>query len=259
MPAKKQTGTTQAIERVARILSCFSESEAELGVMQISRRTGLHKSTISRLLASLHKEGFLDKDLNTGKYHLGLGLVSLAGSVLERLDLRRTAHPEIAKLVEITQETINISVLDGEECINIESAHSPKSIRYAGQLGRRTPLHCTSTGKVLLANLNAEERQKILSQPLNMFTPHTEIDPDALERALEVIREQGYAISYEEFEEGLVGIAAPIKDHTGNVMAALSVSGPTYRMGSDKLDEYISPLQIASKRISRLLGHLGDG
>ncbi len=257
MPEKPPTGTIQTVERIARILRCFTESENDLGVMQISRETGLHKSTTSRLLSALHREGFVEKSVETGKYRLGLGLVNLAGVVLERQDLRQAAQEHLRHLAEITQETINISILDGNECINIESIRSPKSIRYAGQLGRRTPFHSTSTGKVLLAHLDAEQRQEIISRPLAAYTQYTITDPALLESALATVREQGYAISSEEFETGLVAIAAPIRDHTGEVIAALSISGPTYRMDADMLQEHTLPLKQAAQMISRQLGYLG--
>jgi len=254
--SKNSSTTIQTVGRIANILRCFTESEADLGVMQISRETGLHKSTTSRLLSALHQEGFVEKSAETGKYRLGLGLVNLAGVVLERQNLRQAAQAYIRSLAEFTQETINISILDGEECINVESIRSPKSIRYAGRLGRRTPLHCTSTGKVQLTYMSPEQRQKILSQPLGAYTQHTITDPITLRIALAAVCDQGYAISNEEFEEGLVAIAAPIYDHTGEVIAALSISGPTYRMDSNTLQEFALPLKDAAKMISGQLGYI---
>ncbi len=255
--SNRNTSKTQSVSRIASILRCFTKSDSDLGVMQISRETGLHKSTTSRLLSALRQEGFVEKNAETGKYRLGLGLVTLAGAVLERQDLRQAAQEYLRTLAEFTQETINISILDGDECINIETVRSPQSIRYAGQLGRRTPLHSTSTGKVLLTHMTPEQRQKILSQPLDAYTQHTVTDPIALRVALAEICDQEYAISNEEFEQGLVAIAAPIRDLTGKVIAALSISGPTYRMNADILTEFIAPLLDAAQNISRQLGYLG--
>jgi DNA-binding IclR family transcriptional regulator len=249
------SGTIHTVRRISTILRCFTNTNADLGVMQISKETGLHKSTASRLLSALHKEGFVEKNTETGKYRLGLGLVNLAGTILERQDLRQIAQEHIRALAKITQETINISILDGDTCINIETIRSPKSIRYAGQLGRRTPLHPTSTGKVLLTYMRPEQRQEILAQPLTAYTQHTIIDPVRLRMALAEVCDQGYAISCEEFEEGLVAIAAPIFDRSGEAIAALSISGPTYRMESDTLDKFANHLTETTQKISRLLGH----
>jgi len=256
MSDQKSSTTIQTVERIASIMRCFTESESDLGVMQISRATGLHKSTTSRLLAALLQEGFVAKNPETGKYRLGLGLVNLAGAVLERQDLRQIAGPHIRSLADQTQETINISVMDGNENINIETIRSPKSIRFAGRLGRRTPLHCTSTGKVQLANINPAQRKKILDQPLVAYTNNTITDPIALRIILAEISDQGYAVSNEEFEEGLVAVAAPILDHSGDVIAALSISGPTYRMDAVTIQDYIGPLKEAAGNISRLLGYI---
>jgi len=257
MSGKKSSPPIQTVQRVAQILRCFTEIDVDLGVMQISRETGLHKSTASRLLSALHQEGFVEKSAETGKYRLGLGLVNLAGVVLERGDLRQAAQEAIRSLADATQETINISILDGEACINIETLRSPKSIRYAGQLGRRTPLHCTSTGKVLLAFMDPGARSALLHQPLIAYTQETITDLAILEGALATVRRQDYAISHEEFEEGLVALAAPIRDRAGAVIAALSISGPTYRMSAETLEEYVPPLTQAAQNISRQLGYFG--
>lgn len=255
MTSNPSSSTVQTVARIGAILRCFTELEDELGVMQVSRQVGLHKSTASRLLSALHQEGFVEKSTETGKYRLGLGLVNLAGVVLEKQDLRQIAQPHLQALAETTQETINISILDGDECINIETVRSPKSIRYAGQLGRRTPLHCTSTGKILLTFMAPKKRQQILSKPLSAYTQHTITDPVELRKALAEICDQGYAISREEFEEGLVAIAAPIWDRSADAIAALSISGPTYRMDDSTIREYVEPLKAAASIISSHLGH----
>ena len=256
MSEKKHTPASQTVGRIATILRCFTKSEGDLGVMHISRETGLHKSTTSRLLSALNQEGFVEKNTENGKYRLGLGLVNLAGVVLEKQNLRQAAQPHIRNLAESTQETINISIKDGNECINIDSIRSPKSIGYMGRLGRRTPLHCTSTGKVLLTHMHPEQRKTIISQPLTAFTQHTITDPIKLRIDLAEISDQGYAVSNEEFEEGLVAVAAPIHDHTGEVIAALSISGPSFRMGADSLQAHISNLKESAHLISKELGHI---
>jgi DNA-binding IclR family transcriptional regulator len=256
MPDKKTSVTIQTVGRIASIMRCFTKTENDLGVMEISREIGIHKSTTSRLLSALHQEGFVAKNPETGKYRLGLGLVNLAGVVLEKQNLRQAAQNYIRALAELTQETINISILDDNECINIETVRSPKSISYAGRLGRRTPLHCTSTGKVQLTYMSPERRQKILSQPLEAYTSRTITNPATLRIALAEVWDQGYAISSEEFEVGLVAIAAPIWDRFGEVVGALSISGPTYRMDAETLQKYISPLIEAAQNISKALGHI---
>ena len=256
MTEKKASVAIQTVERIASILRCFTKTDKDLGVMEISREIGIHKSTTSRLLSALHQEGFVAKNPETGKYRLGLGLVNLAGVVLEKQNLRQAAQEYIRALAELTQETINISILDGEESINIETIRSPKSISFAGRLGRRTPLYCTSTGKVQLAFMSPENRERIFSQPLIAYTSSTITDPVSLSTALDEVRDQGYAVSNEEFEIGLVAIAAPIWDRSHNLVAALSITGPTYRMDAEKLQSYIPLLTEAAQNISKLLGYV---
>ena len=245
----------QTIERAGAVLRCFIESESELGVNFISRKIEVHKSTVSRLLSALRREGFVEQNPETGKWRLGLGLLSLAGAVLERIDLRNAALLPLRMLVAQTQETINITILDGNECVNIECIHSPKSIQYAGRLGRRTPLHCTSTGKVLLAFLPREKQEAMLLGTLLSCTKNSIVEKSALEQTLEQVRNQGFAIAHEEFEEGLSAIAAPIRDHTGQVIATVSVSGPTYRMGPGQIESFVKPLLEAANKISTNLGY----
>ena len=250
-----QTNTSiQTVHNIAKLLRCFSENEGELGVMQLSRMLDMHKSKVSRLLTSLQQEGFIDKNPQSGKYQLGLGLVYMAGIVLDRLDLRRISRPHLVNLAEITQETINISILDRDMCLNIESIISPNPIQYAGRLGRKTPLHCTSTGRIFLANLPREEQDMLLLRPLPAYTDKSITDSRVLKKILEQVREQGYAIVHEEFQKGLSAIAAPIRDYTGKVAAAISISGPTYRVGLGEIDQFVRVLQETSREISLELG-----
>lgn len=257
MPQKqtRKTETIQSIERAIAILRSFTEVEPELRVTELAHRLDLHKSTVSRILATLQKGGLVGQNPESGKYRLGLGLISLAGVALGRLDVRGVAQPHLNNLVAFTQETVNITVLEGHECVNIERAHSPQPIRYEGWIGRRTPLHCTAAGKVLLAHLATEERSVRLALPLLAYTSKTLTDGEILEDNLAQVRRLGYAIVHEEFEEGFSGIAAPIFNHEGQVVAAVSVSGPTYRMGPGTVEDFINPLQETSQTISAEMGY----
>lgn len=227
-----------------------------MGVTALSEMLGLHKSTVSRLLSTLKYEGFVEQNPETGKYRLGLGLVTLAGIVLERIDLRAAADPYLTRLVALTQETVNIVVLTGSECMNIGGAASPRPIRYVGRIGRRTPLHCTAGGKLLLSYLTPEKQQEILPEKLARFTDKTIVDREILKQTLAQVRGQQYAISYEEHQEGVSAVAAPIYDHIGQVHAALVISGPTYRMGPAEVKAFLEPLQQAAQDISAQLGYV---
>ncbi len=244
----------QSVQRAAAILRSFTHTDSELGVTTLSKQLGLHKSTISRLLTTLEQEGFVERNPETGKYHLGLALVTLAGIVLERIDLRDVAYPYIRSLAEMTQETVNIVVLSGHECMNVGGADSPRPIQYVGRIGRRTPLHCTAAGKVLLAYMPLERRQKILAGRLQAFTDKTVVDHRRLEQDLIELHRKGYATTHEEHQEGLSAIAAPICGHTGRIVAVVVVSGPTFRLGPAEIDKFVQLLLETARNISAQLG-----
>jgi DNA-binding IclR family transcriptional regulator len=253
---QRPRSSVQTIQRASAILRCFMESEPEQGVTLIGQRVGMHKSTVSRLLSALHTEGFVEQNPENGKWRLGLGLLDLAGAVLERMDLHKLTVIPLKVLSTQTQETINLTVRDGKECVNIETIPSSRSIQHTGRLGQRTPLHCTSTGKAFLAFLASDERDVLLSGTMRPFTENSIVDKRVLEQALDQVRKQGYATAIEEYEEGLSAVAAPIFDHTGQVVATVSISGPCYRMGLDQIKRFIKPLKDTAHNISNQLGYV---
>lgn len=252
----RQTKPIQSLQRAIAILRSFSEAEPELGVSELSQRLSLHKSTVSRILATLERERLVGRNPETRKYHLGLGMVSLAGVALGRLDVRAVAQPHLNQLVEVSQETVNVVVLEETEGVNIARVASPKSIRYVGWIGRRIPLHCTAPGLVLLAFQPVAKRQQLLRGQLRNYTPHTLTSRAALNQRLHEVRQQGYAIVHEEFEEGYSGIAAPVYNHQQQVVAAVSITGPTFRMGVGQIEGFIAPLQETTAIISQEMGYV---
>ena len=250
------TAPVQSVQRAAAILRSFTEAEPELGVSELSRRLGLHKSTVSRMIATLQVEGFIDQNPETGKYRLGIGLVSLAGVALGRLNARAAAQPHLATLVDISQETVNVTVLDGQECVNIERVGSPQPIQYIGWIGRRSPLHCTASGKLILAHMTPEERTAVLPTPLKRYTDKTITDNFQLTRQLTQICQQKYAIVHEEYETGFSSLAAPLYNHLGKLLATVSISGPAYRLNEAIFLEFLPTLLETCQTISAELGFL---
>lgn len=246
----------QSIQRAAAIMRSFTETEPELSVMALSRRLTLHKSTVSRMLATLQHERLIDQNPETGKYRLGLGVIGLAGVALGRLNARAASQPYLTELAETTQETVNVTVLDGHECVNIERAFSPQPIRYMGWIGRRSPLHCTASGKVLLAFMSDEERTAVLPNPLPAYTTKTITTQAELEQSLAQVCRHGYAIVQEEYEEGFSSIAAPLFNHQGNVVGTLAISGPTYRLDNDVMNGFVHSLLETTAKVSADLGYI---
>jgi DNA-binding IclR family transcriptional regulator len=246
----------QSVDRAAGILEFLGRQE-EAGVTEIAAELGVHKSTASRLAAALELRGLIEQSEERGKYRLGLGLIRLAGAASVRLDLSRQSRPVCEHLAGRVAETINLAILDGNAAINIDQVLGPSAITTHNWLGRRTPLHATSSGKVLLAHLPEPERERRLSAPLERYTPHTVTDPCALRTQLTNVRTAGFAYSVEELERGLNAVAAPVVAFNGQVVAALSASGPSFRLTAQRLREVAALVRTAAQDISGRLGHLG--
>jgi DNA-binding IclR family transcriptional regulator len=242
-----------SVRRAVALLRCFTADEPELSVTALSHKLRVHKSTVSRILSTLRDDGLVDRNPETGEYRLGLGLLELAGLVVLHADMRQVARPFLRQLSEATMETVNLAVLDGCESLNIEQAVSHhRRVTGFGWVGRKTPLHASSTGKVLLA---------FLPVPLQGFefaplTQNTITNAEILHKELEEIRARGYATGLEELEVGLNAVAAPVRDHTGVVVAAISVTGPSPRLSEQRIHQDVAQQVIAcAEQISKALGY----
>ena len=252
---RDDTGNLHSVRRAISALEEISDS-GELGVSELGRRLGVHKATASRLVATLAERGMLERDPVTERFRLGFGLIRLAGAALAGLDIVRVAHPILEDLAERTRETVNLGVLAGDSVVYIDQVTGTRSIVAVSWVGRRTPLHCTSNGKVLLAHMDPAERDAQLAEPLTEMTPRTVTDPAALGRQLDEVARRGYAQTVEELEEGLNAVAAPVRQADGQVTAALSVSGPAFRMRPMDLPRTARLVMDAADAISRRLGYV---
>ncbi len=257
MPNEERAGL-QSVNRAIRALELIAE-QGELGVSELGRRLGVHKATASRLVSTLAARGLVERDPSSEKYRLGFGLIRLAGAAMAGLDLVRTAHPILEELADRTRETVNLGVLSGDAVVYVDQVTGMRSIVAMSWVGRRTPLHCTSNGKVLLAYMDGSDLERALSQPLERATERSVIDPEALRRQLGQVVARGYAQTLEELEEGLNAVAAPIRQADGKVIAALSVSGPAFRMPAIELPRIARVTVDAAVGISRRLGWVDRG
>lgn len=255
---RERETTVKTVKHIVDILTCFSIRSPELGISEISRRTGLYKSTVYRLLRSLVEAGMVVQDPKTKKYSLGFKVFELGCAVLTNAELRRAALPVMEELGERTRETINLSVVNNGERVCIEKVESKEAVRNFVELGMRAPLYCGATGKVLLAFMSEEEARRVLDRQ-ELISPVTggSIDRTILEKELEVIRYQGYAVTREERSLGAASVSAPIRDHTGRVVAALTISGPTSRFSPERVVELIREVKGAAGAISQRLGYSG--
>jgi DNA-binding IclR family transcriptional regulator len=252
---RDDTGNLRSVRRAISALEEISDS-GEIGVTELGRRLGVHKATASRLVATLAERGLLERDPVSEKYRLGFGLIRLAGAAMSGLDIVRTAHPVLEELAERTRETVNLGVLASDEVVYIDQVAGMRSIVAVSWVGRRTPLHCTSNGKVLLAAMDPAARASHLLEPLEAMTPRTITDPAALIRQLDEIARRGYAQTIEELEEGLNAVAAPVRQADGQVAAAVSVSGPAFRMRPIDLPRVARQVMDAADAISKRMGYL---
>lgn len=243
----------QSVDRAVSVLE-FLSRHGWSGVTEVAVGLGIHKSTAYRLLATLKDRGLVEQDLSTERYRLGLGLVFLASTVAADLDVVRHARPICRRLGERTQETVTISVLAGDEVITVDQTMPSSSVLNVDWTGKRFPLHCGSDGKVLLAHLPEGRQREILTGPLPPFTENTIVDPITLRAQLQAVRADGYAYSVEELEIGLNGVAAPICTRGGTVVAAVSVSGPAFRLTADDVPAVGELTRDAAQEISRRLG-----
>ena len=223
---------------------------------ELGRRLDVHKATASRLVATLAERGMVERDPITEKYRLGFGLIRLAGAAMASMDLVRIARPLLEDLADRTRETVNLGVLSSDAVVYIDQVTGTRSIVAVSWVGRRTPLHCTSNGKVLLAFMRPAERDRLLSGSLPRATPATLTDPKKLRAQLEEIRARGYAQTMEELEEGLNAVAAPIRRADGEVVASLSVSGPAFRMRPVDLPRVGRLTKESATAVSRRLGYV---
>jgi IclR family acetate operon transcriptional repressor len=251
-----EAGDVRSVGKAIQVLRLLGEA-GDLGVTELSRRLQVHKSTVSRLLATLERHGVVARNPQSDKFGLGPALISLAGVALQRIDLRASAREVLARLAEQTTETVNLAILDGDQVVNVEKLPSAQYIRDIGWIGRRSPLHCTATGKALVARLGRVELRRLLGPRLRRFTPQTICDWGALTAELAEVRRAGYALGREELEPGLVAIAAPIQGLDGRVAGAVSVSGPSFRMPPAAIEAYAPQVVTAAAAISRNLGYSG--
>jgi DNA-binding IclR family transcriptional regulator len=245
----------QVVDRVLDILAAFTVETPELGVSELSRAIGLNKGTAHRLLSALESHRLVEQDRTTGRYHLGLRLWELGNCAVARLELPGPAMPALHQLSADTGETAHLAVLDDGDVLYIAKVESNRPLRIPSQVGRRLPPHCTAIGKMLLAWLPpAELDQLIGARGLPRFTPHTICDPDVLHSELTLIRQRGFAFDREELEQGLRCVAAPIRDRSAQVVAAISVAGPSVRVNESETPRLLQAVLRAARSISHTLG-----
>ena len=232
--------SVQSVDRALTILGILARL-GEAGVTEIAAELGVHKSTAFRLVATLESHGMVEQNEERGKYRLGLDVV-------------QEARPICRKLAADSGETVNIAVLSDRSALYLDQVAGQSALQSHNWVGQHIPLHATSNGKVLLSGLSSDEVDSRLPR-LPSYTTDTVTSRARLRRELAEVRDQGYAVAVDELEVGLTAIAAPIRNAHGDVIASLSVSGPTFRLGEPRVKELVPVVQDAADEVSRRLGY----
>ncbi len=255
----KPNNLVQTIERASSILDILGQSPQGISIRELSTKIKLPKGTTHRLLSSLSYLGYVRQDLKTRNYLLGFKLVELGNLLLNQLDLRKEAEPFLKDLAERTKETVHMVILDRNEVVYIDKVETDQhtsGLRMASRVGLRNPAHSSAVGKVLLAHFTEEELKNFIKEKgLAQRTENTTVDPTQLREHLKSVRAQGYAIDDEENEKGIRCVAAPIYNEVGKPVAAMSISGPAFRITKKVIQESLKKeVMETALKVSQRLG-----
>lgn len=251
--ATGRDGSIQSVDRAISILQVLAQ-QGPSGVTEVSTALAVHKSTVFRLLATLEARGLVRQSSSRGRYELGYGVVQLAAGATSKHDLSVISRPICQELAETLGETVNIAIHDGDRVLSIDQVIGTSTVTTVNWVGQRTPMHATAAGKVFLAHLPHLELRRALSGRLERFTEHTVTDRRELERQLDAVGDRGYATSIEEHELGLAAVAAPIQRLDGRVVAAVTASGPIFRVNAEVIPGIAEQVGAAAAAISALNG-----
>lgn len=259
MPQLDDKNRIQSYQRMVDVLRCFSTAARRLTLAQIATATGLPRATVHRILGALKEVGFIDQDVRGGGYMLGIGLYELGSLSLANMDLHREAQPFVDQLARQSAGSVHLGVFNGHAVVVIEREDFDEPRKSLASKVEIAPVHCTGVGKAVGAWLPKDELAKIAAAGLRSYTPHTITSLTSLERDYVKVRKRGYAFDNEELQLFIRCVAAPIRNASGRVFAAISVSGPTDRMTTERQLQLSSIVVETAASISRHLGYTGPG
>jgi IclR family transcriptional regulator, KDG regulon repressor len=248
-------GSLKSVRKALQILELFTFDTPELPISDLVKKLSMPKVSVYRFLRVLMKNSFVSQNKQTKKYRLGIKIFELGSIVVRNFDLREVAFPLIVELSKRSGETVHLGVLDNQQVVSIEGVESDQSLRISLPIGKRVYLHSTGIGKAILAFLPEQEVKEIVRQKgLPPFTNNTIVHIDQLMKEIQLIKKRGYSIDNEENEHGIRCVAAPIFDVNKQVVASISISGPSIRIPHARISELSSMVIETSQKISKALG-----
>ncbi len=248
------SGDSRTVHRALDIIELLVNARRSLALSEIVESVGGPKTTVHRLLGTLHTRGYVSHDPRTGAYSAGVRCFELGTAWASGLDLRGVAGPVMARLNEATQETIHLAIYEQGDAVYVDKLESTLPVVPRSYVGRRCPAPCVAPGRVLLAHQPADEIDRMLKSPLPQYTAQTITDPAELADLLARVRAEGYATNFGAYRDSVGGVAAPIHDHTGAVVASVGACVPLDRLGEDQLPFLRARTVAAAAEISGDLG-----
>jgi len=249
----------QVLDRALAILDTLSVEGPDLSLAEISHKLGLHKSTAHRLMMVLDRHKLIERNSVNGRYRLGLKLFELGTRAVSQLDLRERARPFLEKLVLEASETVHLCILDDSEVVYLDKVEPARSVRMATSVGRRNPAHCTAVGKAIMAYQSEAQVEEIVrKQGLRAMTANTITSFAELKKELNAVRERGYAVDNEEIEEGVRCVGCVVRNFSGEPLAAISISAPSFRLTKEKVKDVARSVVEVASALSAELGFKND-
>jgi IclR family acetate operon transcriptional repressor len=254
------TYQVRALERGLQVLTALSHELPKASLQDLHEYTGLNKATLLRLLDVLLRTEFIEQDIESGEYHLGIKALEVGMAFLPTLPIEQIAQPYLRQLMEVTDLTANLGVLAGNEVVHVATIAPDRSLRFHIRVGFRDSLHWTALGKVLASGMSDDELSSYLrSTSLPRRTPATITDPDEFRREIERVRALGLGADIEEGSAGLTCLAAPIRDASGKIIAAVSISGLSHEVNAETRPRLEAELTKHAAAISRRFGYQSNG
>ncbi len=254
---KKSSYIIQSVTNALDLLEEFRGEDTELGVTELSKRLALHKNNVFRLLATLESRGYMEQNKVTGNYRLGLKVLELGQVFIKHMGLLKMARPILEEIVERCNETSYLGVIRDDRVVYVDVVEATRPVRVISRVGVGLPVYCSAVGKAQIAFESLDEVDRLLNEnPMKRFTQHTVTDRAELLQQLDQIRQSGFALDDEEYDEGIRCVGVPVRDYTRRVVAGLSISGPAYRFSEGRIETELAPLALeAGRKLSARLGY----